>query len=289
MARLVGVESAGGRDGHGEALRAHEFGQRVEAALDPERAGAGHLLGEPLGRRADHPGGGARGGDAYGAVAVFHRGVRLGPRQGRLAHLQGGLVRETDGPAASQEAELAALHEAFGQRSLQRGARVGDRLLGVQAEVGAQERERRRREAGLDDGPLVGEVQDDHVVGGGDDRCVRVTDDGGRPDAALDRGQQLDDLGRRAGPGQRDEAVVGAPCRELRGRERVGLALPGLLAQRGEGLRHEPRGAAAHDRDALPRRGQLGGLARGQTRRARPALRLAVQLVLDMAHAVPTP
>ena len=53
MAGRVGIEAPGLGDGHGEALGAHEFGERVEAAGDPPGSGPADLLGESLGRLAD--------------------------------------------------------------------------------------------------------------------------------------------------------------------------------------------------------------------------------------------
>src|SRR5690606_27390097 len=68
---------------------------------------------------------------------------------------------------------------------------------------------------------------------------------------ALQGVEELEDLGRRAGPGDRHDAVVAAAGRVLAPGERVGLAQPERLAPGRVRLRHEPRGPAPHDGDAL--------------------------------------
>ena len=64
------------------------------------------------------------------------------------------------------------------------------------------------------------------------------------------------DLGRRAGPGQHEHAVVAAARRHLRCREGVGLALAGGLARGRVRLRDEPGGTAADHRHSLAASGQ---------------------------------
>ena len=49
MTRLVWVEAAGGGHGDRESLDPDEFGERVEAALDPQSAGGADLSVEPVG------------------------------------------------------------------------------------------------------------------------------------------------------------------------------------------------------------------------------------------------
>lgn len=78
MARSVGIEAMGFRDGHRETLGAHQIGHRIEWAgslrgiRDKGAAGPGHLLGEAVREGAEHPDRPAGPGDADGAVTVFH-------------------------------------------------------------------------------------------------------------------------------------------------------------------------------------------------------------------------
>jgi hypothetical protein len=280
----VRVETAGGGHRDREPLDADEFGERVERALDPQRAGVADLLGESVGCLAEHPGRGGPGGDADRAVPVLHGRVRLGPGQRGLAHLQAGLAGQPDRPAAAEEAELRAADEPFGQWLRQGRTAVGDDGVGVQAEVRAEQGEGGGGEPGLHDGAFVGEVQHDEVVGGRPDGGVRVRGDRRGPGGALQPAEQVQDFGGGAGAGEGDDPVVAPSVRELGGGERVGLALPGGLAQHGRGLRHEVGRTAPDDRDPLPRGGQRGGVACRLLGGTRPALGLAVQFVLDVRH-----
>ena len=82
-----------------------------------------------------------------------------------------------------------------------------------------------------------------------------------------------DHLGRRARPGDRDARGRSvASAREPAGREASVSPQPGVLAQRGVGLGHEPRRAAADHGDPLARLRQRVG-DRGQQRRAPGARR----------------
>ncbi len=155
----------------------------------------------------------------------------------------------------------------------------------MQTVVGAQQGQRGRRETGLHDGLLVGEVEDDELVGEGHHRRRRVPDDGGRTHTGVPQpGQQVQHLGRGTGPGQRDDPVVAAMQGELRGGEGVGLPLAHLLAQGGGRLGHVVRGPAPDDRGTLPRLGQQRPLGGGQFGGPLPALGLCAQLVRDVAH-----
>ena len=92
-------------------------------------------------------------------------------------------------------------------------------------------------------------------------------------------------LGRRAAPRDRHHHVVDTSRGGLRGGERVGLARPGHLPERGVGLRDEERGPAADRRDTVAgsREGRRDGGSRGG--RAAPCVRLARQLTHDFAHS----
>lgn len=151
--------------------------------------------------------------------------------------------------------------------------------------MGAQQGEGGGGEAGLHDGLLVGEVEDHDIVREVHHRGGGVGGDRGGPDPAAQGRQQLQYLGGGAGAGEGDHPVVGAVAGELGGGEGVGLALTRVLAQGRGGLRHEQRGAAAHDGHAFAGRGQGRAMVGGQRGGAGPALGLAVQFVLDMTHA----
>jgi hypothetical protein len=152
--------------------------------------------------------------------------------------------------------------------------------MDVLAEVGPEQRERAGGEARLHDRLFVREVQHDRVVRE-PRRGLRAVggDDSGRRGK---RAQQVDHLRSRSGAGDRHDPVVPAASGELRGLERVGLALAGPLAQRRVRLAHEPRRPATDDRDPFTggRQGrrfrELGGLD--------PAVGLAGDLGLDVGH-----
>jgi len=116
-------------------------------------------------------------------------------------------------------------------------------------------------------------------------RLVRRGREHGCRRAAVQRVEQLDDLGRGPGAADRHDPVVSAAARELGSLERVGLALAGLLAQRRVRLRHEPRRAATDHRDPLARGGQTR--CAGRLGCLTPAVRLAGDLDLDVRHESP--
>ena len=113
------------------------------------------------------------------------------------------------------------------ERLRERAFGVGDRstevLFVFRTEGRAEQRERRRREPRLHDRSLVGEVQDDRRLGERRGRRAGIGGDDG-PRRAVEAFEELDHLGRRAAPADRDDAVVPPIARELRGGERVGLA-----------------------------------------------------------------
>ena len=63
---------------------------RAPVECDELRARLVDLLGEAVRDRAEDPGEASGLGDRYGAVAVFHRGVDLGPRLRGLTQLESG-------------------------------------------------------------------------------------------------------------------------------------------------------------------------------------------------------
>jgi hypothetical protein len=151
----------------------------------------------------------------------------------------------------------------------------------VLAEVCAQQRQLGGGEPGLHDRLLVGEVEDDQPAGAAGHRRVRVGGDRGRRDRAAEPVQDGEDLGRRPGPGERQHPVVAAAARHLRGGERVGLPVPGVLAQRRVRLRHEQGGAASDDRHPLPAGRQRVPQSVGEPGGPPPALRLRGDLGHD--------
>ena len=108
-------------------------------------------------------------------MAVLEDGIRLGPRLRRLAQLQRGLVREADRPAAAEERPAVG---GGGDRQLERALGIVGGGRRVDALVRAQQRQRRGREARLDDRLLVGEEDEvDKVVGDLRDDLVKTNAD----------------------------------------------------------------------------------------------------------------
>src|SRR5664280_318430 len=87
------------------------------------------------------------------------------------------------------------------------------------------------------------------------------------------------------GPSQEHDHIVVARHR-LGRREGVGLAEASLLARRRPSLGHEQRGAAAHDRDALPGGRQTARFGAGSLRRPSPQCRLARDFLTHVAHTL---
>jgi hypothetical protein len=168
-----------------------------------------------------------------------------------------------------------------------RTARACDRR-GVLAEGGAQQCEGRRGEPRLDHAPLVDVVEQDRRgglldhwrPGGRDDRHVRGP-------GGTQRLDDLDHLGRRAGAGDHDDAVIATAQAVLRGGVGVGDALTELLPPCGIRLAHEPRRAAADRRDALAGSRQVLGDRREPADDSLPVVRLGGDLlgeVLVLRH-----
>ena len=156
-------------------------------------------------------------------------------------------------------------------------ARSSPRVARSRASVG-------RREPGLHDRLLVDLGHHELVLGErGDRRAGRGDDRGGGLPAGAQRLEQLDHLGRRAGPGDRHDVVVVALERELAGRVGLGVAVAGRLPQGGVGLGHVERRAAAGDRDA---RAPAGRAARASGTRARTARQSAGWVAISVARWV---
>ena len=100
-----------------------------------------------------------RAGDADRAVSVFHRGICLGVRERGLAELERGFLGDADAPPVAQEDEVLLLEILGCDRFDERPLGFGDHRPEILAEVRAEQSQRRRREARLNDGTLVGELQ----------------------------------------------------------------------------------------------------------------------------------
>ena len=139
-----------------------------------------------------------------------------------------------------------------------------------------------RRESCLDDGGLVGEVEDDflaRVFGGGAARDGG--DEQGGTALLVQALHDLDDLRRRAGARQADDPIERASPREFGGGVGVSRALARPLAVHGVGLRDEPRGAASNDGDVLAVGGQR---VRGKLGDAAPQVGLADDFIVSTRH-----
>ncbi len=160
---------------------------------------------------------------------------------------------ETDRPAASEERVLLGVTQLVIAGLREHGLGIVDRRGQVFAERGTEQGEGRRGEARLHHGLLVRERQQHRIVDERRERRRRVADDTDRADASLDAVDELEHLAGRAGSCQRDDGVVSPVDERLGSGERIRLAVPRGLAESGVRLRHEPRRAAADDRD--PRTG----------------------------------
>ena len=240
------------------------------------------LLGEAVGDRAEDPGEASWLGNRDGAVAVFHRGVDLGPGLRGLAQLEAGFSGQSDRPSRAEEGNLVRVDPARGNLHRQRALGIGGRGLDIVAEGAEEVLQGARRESGLDDGGFVGEVEDDilaGVLGGG---ATRHGGDEERGMALLVQAlHDLDDLRRCAGARQADDPIEGASPRELGGGAGISRALACPLAVHGVGLRDEPRGAASNDGDVLAVGGQR---VRGKLGDAAPQVGLADDFIVSTRH-----
>ena len=98
--------------------------------------------------------------------------------------------------------------------------------------------------------------------------------------------EHLQHLGGGAGPGDRHDMVVAPVEAVLRGREGVGLAVAGGLAQRRPRPRHVQRGAAPDDGDARPAGRKRSLVQREGGRGGTPRLGLTGELELDVGGHV---
>ena len=221
--------------------------------------------------------------DADRPVPILHRRVRLGPRLRRLPQFERRLVRQADAPSHAQEYEVVDRRGLDRQRHLEGTFGVLDRGAQVLVQARAQERQRARREPRLHHRALVGEREPDDLVGGTCDR--RSLDAHDRDTSRAPHPLEVaHDLGRGAAAGDRDHGGVRAIERRFGGRERVRLALPERSAERGVGLRDEPRGAAADGRGARTGGGERRAFPRADLGGAAPARGLRGDLARDFAH-----
>ena len=123
----------------------------------------------------------------------------------------------------------------------------------VLAEGRPGEQQRRGRESGLHHGFFVGEVEQQHVVGQFGDRRPGDPGDRDLPNIGRQRPEGVDDLGRGAGTGDRDDGVVVPLAARFRRVRRIRRSEAGGLPELGEGVGEEGRRAAADDQDAIAR------------------------------------
>ena len=119
--------------------------------------------------------------------------------------------------------------EGIVERSREHGASLVDGIRQIVVDGCPQQCESARREAGLHDGPLVGEGQRNDVVDQIDEGRLGVADDADRAGSAAHRLQKLQHLGGRSGACDGDDGVVVAvdlvTDDRLGCREGVGLAV----------------------------------------------------------------
>src|SRR5262249_51355804 len=143
MGRLLGIEPARVREAYGGAVDADEVDHGILPGLDDGSArlpARREHRGIEVAERPHRRLGAAR---ADRTVEVLHHRVRLGPRPGRLAKLQRGLVRDADRPARSEEHEAGKSGRVDRERSVKRplgGIREGANIV---AEEGPEKRQHR--------------------------------------------------------------------------------------------------------------------------------------------------
>ena len=176
-----------------------------------------------------------------------------------------------------REAGRLRIH-GLGERALG----VLDRPIEILPEVCTEHRQRGRREARLHDRTFVGEIEDDRSLRElGRRRAAVGRDDD--PRHGVEPFEELNHLGGRAAPTDRDDPVVAAGVRELRGWERVGFAAG--FSQRGSRTTHIEGGAAADDRDPVAGLRELRTTRERQLGSPCPARGLTGDLVRDFAHS----
>ena len=186
-------------------------------------------------------------------MLVLPHGVGLGPRARGLAELEGGLVREADGPAMPEEDTLLDLRRDRRQRQVERGARIGDERVGDQADRGTKSRENGGGEPRLHDRGLIGEAEVHDAVAQLAEGGVDVAEDRRDPVRAR-RSDDLDDVGGGARARDDDDVLVVDPG-QLCGDRGARAAGAGVVAEIRVRVADVVGRAAADDDDllALPR------------------------------------